>query len=74
MFAFSSNESAVLQRKTDVTEGILPTNLNDIKYYYELERCMEWAKKNSLSKVLLSISAIIFFRCVVLLAPIDQRG
>jgi hypothetical protein len=52
MFAFSSNEAAVLERKADIIEGILPTNLSDIKYNYELDRCAEWAKKNSLSKVL----------------------
>jgi hypothetical protein len=59
MFAFSSNESAVLERKADIVEGILPTDTSDINYYYELDRCAEWAKKNSLSKVL-SLFLVLF--------------
>jgi hypothetical protein len=59
MFAFSSNESAVLERKADVVEGILPTDPSDINYYYELDRCAEWAKKNNLSKVL-SLFLVLF--------------
>lgn len=59
MFAFSSNESAVLERKADITERTIQTNVRDIKYYYELDRCTEWAKKNGLSKVLYLFPVLI---------------
>jgi hypothetical protein len=52
MFAFSSNENAVLDRKTDIGEGSRPVASRDIDIYYELDRCVEWAKKNELCKVL----------------------
>jgi hypothetical protein len=52
MFAFSSNETAVLDRKTDIGEGSRPVASRDIDVYYELDRCVEWTKRNKLCKVL----------------------
>jgi len=52
MFAFSSSETAVLERKADVRGSIHPTAARNIDLYYELDRCAEWAKKNGLCKVL----------------------
>lgn len=53
MFAFSSNENAVLERKADIGEGSRPVASRDIDFYYELDRCAEWAKKNELRKICL---------------------
>jgi hypothetical protein len=52
MFAFSSNENAVLERKADIEEDSRPVASRDIDLDYELDRCAEWAKKNELHKVL----------------------
>lgn len=52
MFAFSSNENAVLERKADIGEGSRSVASRDIDYYYELDKCAEWTKKNELNKVL----------------------
>jgi hypothetical protein len=60
MFAFSSNEKAVLDRKTDIGESSRPVSSRDIDLYYELDRCAEWAKKNELCKVM-SLSLVLFF-------------
>jgi len=52
MHAFSSSETAVLERKADVRGSIHRTAGRNIDLYYELDRCAEWAKKNGLCKVL----------------------
>jgi len=52
MLAFSSSETAVLERKADVRGSIHATAARNIDLYYELDRCAEWAKKNGLCKVL----------------------
>jgi hypothetical protein len=60
MFAFSSDENAVLERKADIGEGSRPVASRDIDLYYELDRCAEWAKKNELQKVL-SLFLLLFY-------------
>lgn len=52
MLAFSSSETAVLERKADVRSSIHSTGARNFDLYYELDRCAEWAKKNGLCKVL----------------------
>jgi hypothetical protein len=52
MHAFSSSETAVLERKADIRESIRRTDTRNIDLYYELDRCAEWAKRNELRKVL----------------------
>jgi hypothetical protein len=64
MFAFSSNANAVLERKTDVGEGICPVASRDIDFYYELDRCAEWAKKNELYKVLSLFLMLFYSGCI----------
>lgn len=61
MFAFSSNENAVLERKVDVAEGSRSVASRDIDCYYELDKCAEWTKKNELNKVL----PFFFFCCFI---------
>jgi hypothetical protein len=61
MLAFSSSETAVLDRKADVRGSIHATAARNIDLYYELDRCAEWAKKNGLCKVL-SVFYDVYFR------------
>lgn len=61
MLAFSSSETAVLERKADVRGSIHATAARNIDLYYELDRCAEWAKKNGLCKVL-SVFYDVYFR------------
>jgi len=61
MLAFSSSETAVLERKAGVRGSIHPTAARNIDLYYELDRCAEWAMKNGLCKVL-SFFCDVYFR------------
>lgn len=64
MFAFSSNENAVLERKADIGEGSRSVATRDIDSYYELDKCAEWTKKNELNKVV-PLFFVFLFCCFI---------
>ncbi|XP_069693857.1 2-(3-amino-3-carboxypropyl)histidine synthase subunit 2 [Periplaneta americana] len=53
MFAFSSNEVTVLERKADIQGNVSSPVLSDVDSVYGLDKCAKWAKENRLSKICL---------------------
>ncbi|CAH1155502.1 unnamed protein product [Phaedon cochleariae] len=50
---FSTNEVVSLERKIDSTDDIIPTEIEDLEYVYEISRCAEWIRSNQFQKVCL---------------------
>jgi diphthamide biosynthesis protein 2 len=73
MHAFSSSETAVLERKADVRGSIHRTAGRNIDLYYELDRCAEWAKKNGLCKICLQFPDALLHESVEVALCLGKR-